>query len=522
MSTVYLNGRFLSLEEATVPVMDRGFLFGDGVYEVIPVYDRQPFRLDEHLTRLQDSLAGIRLANPHTAAEWSGLVARIVAASPWPDAGIYLQVTRGPGPRDHAFPRAVHPTVLLMPMELAPPPAELVARGVAAITAEDNRWSRCDLKTTSLLANVLLRQLSVDAGCAETILVRGGQLERATPPPFATPAELVVALENCASGLKADGEGRDPRQQIDAILARVTAANAAWLKRGDVATALGYCFGEARCWTEAIAALDDALRAEVGEASLGVIEQRANYRVRLAAAGFGALTGADAKNPDAKARALKKRIREAIADLEHLRALGDTMERLHLLGAAYKRLALLHALRGEQRECVTALNAMARHYRAALDKARALGDRSPSYSYTNWATAVLLAGIRQRKPTGAAAVELDDSGAALFAASRIDADEEPDFWESLAAADYHTLRLLADAPRLAADGKALAALSADAVRAYHDAIARGASPRQVSSVRENLEFLVGVLRGPGRPTPRIARIVDCLTTILESLERPTA
>ena len=300
------------------------------------------------------------------------------------------------------------------------------------------------------------------------------------------------------------------------------ASNAAWLKRGDVATALGYCFGEARCWTEAIAALDDALCAEVGEASLGVIEQRANYRVRLAAAGFSALTGADAKNPDAKARALKKRIREAIADLEHLRALGDTMERLHLLGAAYKRLALLHALRGEQRECVTALNAMARHYRAALDKARALGDRSPSYSYTNWATAVLLVGIRQRKPTGAAAVELDDSGAALFAASRIDADEEPDFWESLAAADYHTLRLLADAPRLAADGKALAALSADAVRAYHDAIARGASPRQVSSVRENLEFLVGVLRGPGRPTPRIARIVDCLTTILESLERPTA
>lgn len=176
MPTVYLNGRFLPLEEASIPVMDRGFLFGDGVYEVIPVYDRQPFRLAEHLARLQDSLDGIRLANPHGVAEWSDLVARIVQACDWPDVGVYLQVTRGPGPRDHAFPRQIRPTVFLMPLELIAPPAELVENGVAAITAEDTRWSRCDLKTTSLLANVLLRQLSVDAGCAETILVREGQL----------------------------------------------------------------------------------------------------------------------------------------------------------------------------------------------------------------------------------------------------------------------------------------------------------------------------------------------------------
>lgn len=176
MPTVYLNGRFLPLEEASIPVMDRGFLFGDGVYEVIPVYDRQPFRLEEHLARLQDSLDGIRLTNPHTRAEWSGLVARIVADCAWPDVGVYLQVTRGPGPRDHAFPREIRPTVFLMPLELTAPPAASVENGVAAITADDTRWSRCDLKTTSLLANVLLRQLSVDAGCAETILVRDGQL----------------------------------------------------------------------------------------------------------------------------------------------------------------------------------------------------------------------------------------------------------------------------------------------------------------------------------------------------------
>ncbi len=176
MSTVYLNGCFLPLEEARVPVMDRGFLFGDGVYEVIPVYDRRPFRLAEHLSRLQDSLDGIRLANPHGVAEWAALIERIVRDAEWEDVGVYLQVTRGPGPRDHAFPKEIRPTVFLMPLELPAPPAELVANGVAAITAEDTRWARCDIKATALLANVLLRQLSVDAGCAETLLIRDGWL----------------------------------------------------------------------------------------------------------------------------------------------------------------------------------------------------------------------------------------------------------------------------------------------------------------------------------------------------------
>jgi len=176
MTTVYLNGSFIALEEARVPVMDRGFLFGDGVYEVIPVYDRQPFRLHEHLARLQDSLDGIRLANPHTAAEWESLISQIIAAAEWPDQGIYLQVTRGVGPRDHAFPKIVKPTVFILPMRLSPPAAEAVEHGVRAITATDYRWLRCDLKVTSLLPNVLLRQLSVDADCAETILIRDGQL----------------------------------------------------------------------------------------------------------------------------------------------------------------------------------------------------------------------------------------------------------------------------------------------------------------------------------------------------------
>jgi D-alanine transaminase len=176
VTTVYLNGQFLPLEEARIPVMDRGFLFGDGVYEVIPVYSRRPFRLREHLARLQGSLDGIRLTNPHSPEGWERLIAHIVALAESEDQGIYLQVTRGPGPRDHAFPKVIQPTVFLLPLALTPPPRELVESGVAVITAQDNRWLRCDIKATALLANVLLRQLSVDAGCAETLLLRDGWL----------------------------------------------------------------------------------------------------------------------------------------------------------------------------------------------------------------------------------------------------------------------------------------------------------------------------------------------------------
>jgi D-alanine transaminase len=174
MGIVYLNGDYLTLEEARIPVLDRGFIFGDGVYEVIPVYDRKPFRLHHHLERLQHSLDGIRLRNPLASEDWETRISRIVAEAEWEDQGIYLQVTRGPAPRDHAFPKVISPTVFIMATALTTPTDEIVKRGVAAITAVDNRWLHCDLKTTSLLANVLLRQLSVDAGCAETILVRDG------------------------------------------------------------------------------------------------------------------------------------------------------------------------------------------------------------------------------------------------------------------------------------------------------------------------------------------------------------
>ena len=175
-SVVYLNGAFLPLAEARVPVLDRGFIFGDGVYEVIPVYARRAFRIDQHLARLQYSLDGIRLANPHSPAEWKRLIEAVIERSPHRDQSLYLQVTRGVAKRDHAFPKGVPPTVFLMTNALSTPSPEQVASGVGAVTLTDYRWLRCDIKSTALLANVLLRQAAVDQGAAEAVLLRDGFL----------------------------------------------------------------------------------------------------------------------------------------------------------------------------------------------------------------------------------------------------------------------------------------------------------------------------------------------------------
>jgi D-alanine transaminase len=171
---IYLNGRFMPLEEATIPVLDRGFIFGDGIYEVIPVYSRRPFRLAEHLRRLQNSLDGIQLKNPHSDAEWGQLLQQLIDRNEGEDQYLYLHITRGVAKRDHAFPKNVTPTVFMMSSPLTPPAAELKAGGVTAITAQDNRWLRCDIKAISLLPNVLLRQQAVAAGTMEAVLVRDG------------------------------------------------------------------------------------------------------------------------------------------------------------------------------------------------------------------------------------------------------------------------------------------------------------------------------------------------------------
>jgi D-alanine transaminase len=174
---IFLNGQWRAAEEARVPVMDRGFLFGDGVYEVVPVYSRQPFRLEQHLDRLQQSLDGIQLVNPLRREQWLATVAQLAREAEWEDQSIYIQVTRGPmAVRNHAFPKEVAPTVVAFAEAMTTPPASQREKGIAAVSAADIRWLRCDLKTTSLLANCLLRQMAVVAGCVETVLFRDGFL----------------------------------------------------------------------------------------------------------------------------------------------------------------------------------------------------------------------------------------------------------------------------------------------------------------------------------------------------------
>jgi D-alanine transaminase len=179
---VYLNGEFMPLEAARIPVLDRGFIFGDGVYEVVPVYSRRPFRMAEHLRRLQHSLDGIRLANPLSDAQWTALMTDIIAKneSAGEDQSVYLQVTRGVAKRDHAFPKDVKQTVFMMSSPLTTPSQEQIDHGASAITAADFRWLKCDVKSVSLLGNCLLRQMAVDAGATETILFRDGKLTEAS------------------------------------------------------------------------------------------------------------------------------------------------------------------------------------------------------------------------------------------------------------------------------------------------------------------------------------------------------
>ncbi|MEJ2645734.1 MAG: D-amino acid aminotransferase [Gammaproteobacteria bacterium] len=175
MATVFLNGSFVPLEQACVSVLDRGFLLGDGVYEVIPAYGGRLFRLDQHLRRLADSLAGIRIPEPMDAGQWHAMLGELVERNAGEDQSVYLQITRGTAAkRDHRFPDEVNPTVFAMSTPIAPPPDGLDEEGVAAITLDDIRWQHCHIKAITLLPNVLLRQQAVDAGAAEAILIRDG------------------------------------------------------------------------------------------------------------------------------------------------------------------------------------------------------------------------------------------------------------------------------------------------------------------------------------------------------------
>jgi D-alanine transaminase len=176
----HFNGELLPLDRICISPLDRGFIFGDGVYEVIPVYEGTMLRGREHFERLQRSMDEIRLRNPHTVDEWLAMTGHLLAHHPG-NQSVYIQVTRGAPPkRDHVMPKDLMPTVFMMVQPLASPSREAIENGVACITHEDFRWAKCHIKSTSLLGNILARQLSADAGATETILLRDGMVTEAS------------------------------------------------------------------------------------------------------------------------------------------------------------------------------------------------------------------------------------------------------------------------------------------------------------------------------------------------------
>ena len=179
-SLCYLNGEYGPLRDAKVSVLDRGFVFGDGVYEVVPAYARKLFRFEEHMDRLDRNLAKVRIPNPMGRGDWLACCRKLVTAHDADDQVVYVQVTRGVAPRDHVMPAGVRPTVFMTSTVMKPPTREQRHAGVACVSARDFRWERGDIKSISLLGNVLARQISADRGAVETILFRDGHLTEAS------------------------------------------------------------------------------------------------------------------------------------------------------------------------------------------------------------------------------------------------------------------------------------------------------------------------------------------------------
>ena len=235
----YFNGQFLPIDKISISPLDRGFIFGDGVYEVIPVYGGVPLHGREHFERLQRSMDEIQLANPHTVDEWLGITRELLAHHPGNQA-VYIQVTRGvPPKRDHVIPKGLTPTVFMMSNPLSSPTREQVENGVACVTARDFRWEKCHIKSTSLLGNVMARQISVEAGAVETIMFRDGHLTEASSSNvfvvkggvvFAAPQDNLILLGITYELLeRLAAEGKVNLQIRPVSEAEVRAADEVWL-----------------------------------------------------------------------------------------------------------------------------------------------------------------------------------------------------------------------------------------------------------------------------------------------------
>jgi len=190
LNKVYLNGRFVERDQACLPITDRGLLFGDSVYEVIPAFGGAPFRAEQHLARLDRSLRSIRMRNPHSIQEWFGILDQLCSDFPSQDHSIYLQVTRGSYPtRTHKIPDKVEPTVIAFATPMAERAPGIANEGIKVITLEDIRWQRCDVKATTLLPNVLAQAEAAEKGAIDAILVRQGQALEGTA------SNLFIVLE---------------------------------------------------------------------------------------------------------------------------------------------------------------------------------------------------------------------------------------------------------------------------------------------------------------------------------------
>ena len=202
----YLNGEYTALQDAKISVLDRGFIFGDGVYEVLPVYAGKPFRFAQHMARLDRSLGELRMANPLTHAAWQAVAAKLIASyaqgagvsADKLDQLIYIQVTRGVALRDHVMTTGLAPTVFVMTNLMKPVPATQRATGVACVTADDFRWEKAHIKSTSLLGAVFSRQISADVGAMETVMFRDGMLSEAAT------ANVWVVKDGCVLGTPID------------------------------------------------------------------------------------------------------------------------------------------------------------------------------------------------------------------------------------------------------------------------------------------------------------------------------
>ena len=194
----YLNGEWTTLADAKVSVLDRGFIFGDGIYEVVSVDTldgvRAPFRAIEHFARLQRSLDAVRIDNPLSLDQWLELTAEVIERNPWPRQLVYVQVTRGEAKRDHPFPSGVKPTVFVSTSPWPAIPAEQIRDGVSVVTHVDERWLHCDIKSTSLLGNVLMKQFAIDQGASETVMLRDGFLTEGSSTNVSVIKDGVISI----------------------------------------------------------------------------------------------------------------------------------------------------------------------------------------------------------------------------------------------------------------------------------------------------------------------------------------